>query len=74
VWINTPDEKGRPLGHSLNLTSLGRQPARWSGSIKVVRKADRKAFSPGPGSAYQAILLRRPFSQTWITTVTSTRW
>jgi hypothetical protein len=27
-WINTPDEKGRPLGHSQNLTSLGDMPMR----------------------------------------------
>jgi hypothetical protein len=27
-WINTPDAKGRPLGHSLNLTSLGDLPMR----------------------------------------------
>ncbi len=27
-WINTPDVKGRPLGHSQNLTSLGDLPMR----------------------------------------------
>jgi hypothetical protein len=28
LWINTPDEKGRPMGHGYNLTSLGDLPMR----------------------------------------------